>query len=390
MILGASILQLPAIKKAKEMGLDVVVVDMNADAIGFKEKGIEKEVISTIDVEKVLESAKKHKINGILTIASDMPMRTVAIVCDELKLNGISYQTSINATDKYQMRLALKKSNVPIPLFFEVSTFEDYCEVIKRFDNCFLTKPADNSGSRGVFLVTKSEDYDKAFKYSKSFSRNGNIMVEEYMEGPEVSVETISINGECYVIQITDKITTKAPYFVEIGHTQPSMLNDDIKKQISDVAIAANKAIGIKNGPSHTEIIITKNGPKIVEIGARLGGDCINSHLVPLSTGVDMVEACIRIALGEVPNINKTLNKGSAIRYIGQHKGLIVDISGIENAKRIPGVKEVFLNYQKGDQVDNIKNSSSRIGFVISQGSDAVAAANACEEALKKIRISIV
>lgn len=154
-----------------------------------------------------------------------------------------------------------------------------------------------------VSNIGDAESISVAYSYSHSFSRNGDLVVEEYMIGPEVSVETLTVNGECNVIQITDKITTGAPHFVEMGHTQPSQLPENTKQKVAQLAKLANRAIGIINGPSHTEIIVTNEGPKIVELGARLGGDCITMHLVPLSTGVDMVECCIKIALGETPGI---------------------------------------------------------------------------------------
>ena len=389
MILGASILQLPAIKQAKKMGLDVVVVDMNPDAIGFKEEGIEREIISTIDIPKVVEAAKRHKINGIMTLASDMPMRTVAAVAKEMDLVGIDEQTAINATNKYEMRKALKRAGVPIPLFFKASTEEEFDKCVQRFEGNFITKPADNSGSRGIYLVTDKSKAIEAFRYSKLNSRNGDVVVEEYMEGPEVSVETLSVNGICHVIQITDKLTTGAPHFVELGHSQPSQLLDTIQKKIKLIAIAANKAIGIENGPSHTEIIVTNNGPKIVELGARLGGDCITTHLVPLSTGVDMVECCIKIALGEKPTIKKSLNKGSAIRYFNQKAGTIKSIYGIDEAKRIEGIKQISIVHNVGEHITDIENSASRIGFVIAQSDTANDAISSCKEAMKKIRIII-
>lgn len=313
MILGASILQLPAIKKAKEMGLQVIVADMDENAIGFQEEGIICEVISTIDSEKILEAAKKYNIDGIMTLASDMPMRSVAIVAKEMGLVGISEKTALNATNKAEMRQCLKECGVPIPQFFCVSSREEYEKAIEYFRKAQLkciVKPADNSGSRGVDLLSDLSDEElisKVYEYSKSYSRGGDIVVEEYMEGPEVSVETLSVDGECHIIQITDKLTTGAPYFVEMGHSEPSELPEDVKIKISEVASTAVKAIGITNGPSHTEIKVTKDGPKIVELGARLGGDNITTHLVPLSTGVDMVECCIKIALGETPQIYLSL-----------------------------------------------------------------------------------
>lgn len=388
MILGASVLQLPAIKKAKEMGLSVVVVDMNPDTIGFKEEGVEKEVISTIDIPKVVEAAKKHRIDGIMTLASDLPMRTVAAVAKEMSLIGIDEETAIKATNKFEMRMALEKGDVPVPHFYRVNTLEDFRSVRSFFSGKFVTKPADNSGSRGICLIDDLSKAEEGFLYSKENSHNGDVVVEEYMEGPEVSVETISVDGKCYVIQITDKLTTGAPHFVEMGHSQPSQLPDDIKERIKQAAIAANKAVGIKNGPSHTEIIVTNEGPKIVEIGARLGGDCITTHLVPLSTGVDMVENCIKIALGEQPNIEQRFTKGSAIRYFHQTKGIISSITGIDDAMNVEGVQTIEVVHGEGERIDDVLNSASRAGFVIAQASDAAKAVRSCEEALSKIHIS--
>lgn len=390
MILGASILQLPAIEKAKQLGLSVVVVDMNPNAVGFNVQGVESEVISTNDIPKVLEAAKKHKIDGIMTLASDLPMRTVATVAKELGLVGISEDTAIKATNKAEMRAALKKKSVPMPLFYRVSNKMEYLQAVdfirKAGCNC-IVKPADNSGSRGIVLLPdfELETINNAFDYSSSASRSGDLMVEEFMEGPEVSVETLSIDGDCHVIQITDKVTTGAPYFVELGHSQPSQLPKDIQERIAEVAIAANEAIGIKNGPSHVEIKVTKDGPKIVELGARLGGDCIATHLVPLSTGVDMVESCIKIALSEHVDIEPVFSKGSAIRYFRTSKGKIKSINGIEKAKNTTRVIQVSIVKGEGESVDVIKSSTDRVGFVIAQGLDAKSAICSCENAISKV-----
>lgn len=392
MILGASILQLPAIEKAKEMGLDVVVVDMNPDAIGFNVPGVEKEIISTIDIQAVISAAKRHKIDGILTLATDMPMRTVAAVAKEMGLIGIDEETALKATNKAEMRKALQLNNVPIPKFYVVRNKDEYKSVVKQFKVPFIVKPADSSGSRGIFEVKDIHNVDlinEAYEYCHPFSRVGDVVVEEYMEGPEVSVETLTINGECHVIQITDKLTTGAPHYVEMGHSQPTMLSNEIAKQISKVAKAANKAIGIKNGPSHTEIIVTKEGPKIVELGARLGGDNITTHLVPLSTGVNMVECCIKIALGEIPDIKKKWNKGSAIRYFDQHEGIVKKIEGIKEAKYIEGVKQISIVHGTGEKVTEVTSSGARMGFIIAQDINSSDAIKDCNDALKKIKISI-
>ena len=393
MILGASVLQIPAILEAKKMGLYVIAVDMNPNAEGFSYAD-KKIVVSTTDKNIVLEEAKKNEIDGIITIASDRPMTTVAKVAKELKLIGISEDTALNATNKSKMRDALKINNVPIPMYFSVDNYEDYIDSINKIKennyNC-IVKPADNSGSRGIRLIDNYEDKElrNIYAYCMKNSNSSKLVVEEYMNGPEVSVETISKDGVCHVIQITDKITTGAPYFVEMGHSQPSQLKKSVIEKIKKVTADANHAIGITDGPSHTEIKVTKDGPKIVEIGARLGGDNITSHLVPYSTGVNMVEASIKIAIGDNIDIQKKFNKASAIRYKNCDKGRIIEVSGIENANKIKGIKDINIILGVGDYSDNIRSSNDRVGYVISQEDTAQKAINACENALEEIKIKV-
>ena len=392
MILGASILQLPAIEKASEMGLEVIAVDMNPEAVGFKVPGVIKEVISTIDTPAILEAANKHKINGIMTLASDMPMQSVAFVSNEMGLVGISEDTALKATNKAFMRDALREAGVPVPLYFRVkgkNAFKEAVEKVRVAGYKCIVKPADNSGSRGVDLLKEDADLDTAYDYTVHYSRGGEIVVEEFMEGPEVSVETLAVDGDVHVIQITDKLTTGAPYFVEMGHSQPSQLSEETRKRIAEVAVAANKAVGIQNGPSHTEIKATKDGPKIVELGARLGGDCITTHLVPLSTGVNMVECSIRIALGEKPDLKAKWSKGSAIRYLKTETGIVKDIQGIEAAEKIPGVQQVSIVHGVGEPVGEIKSSVDRAGFVITQAENAEKAVKTAEEGIGCISVLV-
>ncbi|MBR1739695.1 MAG: ATP-grasp domain-containing protein [Ruminococcus sp.] len=392
MILGASILQLPAIIKAKELGLGVVAVDMDENAAGFSVKGIEKEVISTIDTPRVIEAAKRHRIDGIMTLASDLPMRTVAAVCKEMGLVGIDEATAHRATNKAAMRECLAAAGVAVPEFFAVRSEKELLEKVGRFGCAVIVKPADNSGSRGITVIPDPKDTQvalKAFRYSMGFSRSGTVVIEECMTGPEVSVETMSIDGVCHVIQITDKITTGAPHFVEMGHSQPTRLPRETAALIEKTAAAAVRAVGIMNGPSHTEIIVTREGPKIVELGARLGGDCITTHLTPLSTGVDMVECCIRAALGQTPDITRHKNAGSAIRYFDVCNGTIKRISGLDEAKSVPGVTHIEIVHDEGERIGEILSSSDRAGFIIAGGKDAQTAAAACEKAVSCVRFTI-
>ena len=393
MILGASVLQIPAIVQAKKMGIYVIAVDMNPNAEGFSYAD-KKIVVSTTDTKKVLEAAKENNIDGIITIASDRPMITVAKVAEELNLIAIDEKTAINATNKSKMRDALKKSSVPIPMYFSVDDYDQYrksIEDIKNNNYKCIVKPADNSGSRGIRLIENydEKELEKIYKYCKENSNSGRLLVEEFMQGPEVSVETISYKGICHVIQVTDKITTGVPYFVEMGHSQPSSLDKETIEKIKKVAINANKAIGIENGPSHTEIKVTKDGPKVVELGARLGGDNITTHLVPYSTGVNMVEASINIALGQEINIRKKFEKASAARYKKCDIGKIIKITGVKEAEEVNGIKNVEIVHGLGEQSREIKSSNDRVAYVISQNDNISNATKSCEKALEMIKIEV-
>ena len=391
MVIGASILQLPAILKAKEMGYQSIAVDMDKDAIGFKHADVCLE-ISTIDIPKVIEAAKQYDIDGVVTVGTDMPVRTMAALASELNIVGNSMDTAIKATNKAEMRECLKQHNVPIPVFYRANSYEEYLSATKNFTGRFIVKPADNSGSRGVYLVEDGKDKDDvkyAYEYSKKYSRCGEILVEDYMVGQEFSVESLSVDGEVYVIAVTDKLTNGAPRFVELGHSQPTRLPDEVRKQVEAVTVAAVKALGIKNGPSHTEVMVTSEGPKIVELGARPAGDNVTSFLIPLSTGVDMVKCCIQMALGQKPDRERKFNMGSAIRYFETPSGRIKEIRGVQEAEKIPGVKQIAFVKNVGDTVGEIFNSTDRMGFVIAQAETAEGAVKVCEEAKAKIVISV-
>ena len=388
LIIGASILQLPAIKRAKELGYYVAVIDYDPNAIGipFADEYFN---VSTIDVEGVVKAAEGFKPDGIMTLATDMPMRSIAAACEKLGLPGISFDTAVKSTDKGEMIKAFEQNNVEHPWYHIVSSVDELNSKTEKITYPCISKPTDNSGSRGVMLIHNEQELRDAVKYSSSNGRSGSVIVEEYMRGPEVSVEIIIVDGEPYVLQVTDKLTTGAPHFVEMGHSQPSRLGEENLTKIRDLAKRAVRAVGIKSGPAHVEIILTKDGPKMVELGARMGGDCITTHLVPLSTGIDMIEATIKIACGEKPDINPKFEKASAIRFLDAPFGTITAIDGIEDAEKTDGVHEISLTKHIGDKVGEIGSSTDRVGFVIAQADTVAEAVSICERALERMTVSV-
>lgn len=388
LILGASDFQLPAIIKAKEMGLVVGVADMNPGAIGvpYADKFY---CVSTIDKDGILDAAIDFKADGIVTLCTDMPMRALAYACEKLGLIGLDYASAVRSTDKAEMIKAFEAAGVEHPRYKVIhkTDSQDFDRI--GLDFPLITKPTDNSGSRGIMLVENQDELHIAVSYSSNNGRDGEVIVEEYMRGPEVSVELMVVDEKPHILQITDKLTTLAPHFVEIGHSEPSRLPDEAKAAIADLAGRAALAVGIKNGPGHAEIILTDKGPKMVEIGARMGGGCITTHLVPLSTGIDMTKATIMTALGEKPDISQKYKKGAAIRFIIPPTGKVISIDGEDEARNIEGIQEVEIQCKVGQTLTELESGASRIGYVIAQAETSEEAVKICEKALGCIHINV-
>lgn len=389
-ILGASVLQLPAILEAKKMGFEVGVADMNSEAIGAPYADVFFPV-STTDINGIISSVESFGADGIMTLATDMPMRTIAQVCKRFPwLVGLDCETAIRCTDKSEMIKAFHAYKVPAP-WYKIVNREGLNRLIPNsFSYPCISKPIDASGSRGVCYIESPKALIPAVRYSLTQSRDGKAIIEEYLDGDEISVEAITVKGETHIIAITDKVVTGQPYFVEMGHSQPSKYSLTHEDEICQIATKAIHAVGIVNGPSHIEMKNTSKGFKMIEIGARLGGDCITTHLVPLSTGISMVRATIDLALGYTPDLNIKTHKGSAIRYIPHNQeGILQDIRGVEQALKMPFIENVVINKLPGEPIGEIKSSNDRLGFVISCADNASIAINACEDALASISYTI-
>ena len=369
MILGGSALQVPAIKAAKELDYEIILVDYDENATGFALADV-KLVVSTLDKEEVYRQALIYRPDVVITSTSDGPVRTAAYVNERLgKKPDLSYEDSLCATIKSHMRKRLEENHVPVPVYYVVENWAGFWEAVKALDGRCIVKPSDNAGSRGVTLLEggekTEEELRRAYDYSKGNSRNGIVMVEEFMSGAEVSVEAMTVNGKTEIISITDKYITQPPYFVEIAHSEPSRLGGEIQERIREVALQAIRAIRLQNGPSHTEIKVTEEGPKVVEIAARLGGDFITSRLVPLSTGVDLVGASVRLAAGEAPDLSAKWQRAAAIHFIQSGKGKLRRLEMGEEIFRMDGVEEAVLYKKAGDTTDGTKSSNDRLGHII-------------------------
>lgn len=295
-IIGASYLQLPLVKKAKEMGLYTLCFAWSEGAV-CKDEADEFYPISIVEKKQILTVCREKQIDGICTIASDVAAPTVAFVAENMDLVGNSYEIAMRANNKYLMRQAFSAHGIPCPAYQKITSYEQLDSKDLRFP--VIVKPTDRSGSLGITKVEQIDDLLTAVETALASSFKHEAIVEEFIEGREISVEFISFHGIHYPLQITDKVTTGAPHFVELEHHQPADFTKEQYAQIYDLTKRALNALGVTNGASHSEYKITVDGRiYVMEIGARMGGDFIGSDLVQLSTGYDFLKGVIDVALG--------------------------------------------------------------------------------------------
>ncbi len=308
-IIGGSYLQLPAVLKAQDDGFEVHCFAW-ADGAVCKDVANFFYPISIREKDDILEVCRKVGIDGVFTIASDLAVPTVNYIAEKLGLPGNEYAWSGTMTNKYLMREAFLKADIPSPRFFKVKAGDTLPDIDGR---TVIVKPTDRSGSRGVEKVTAADELEKAVGFAIGQSLEGCAIIEDFIEGREISVESISFEGKHHVLQITDKVTTGEPFFIELAHHQPSNLPEEIQQKVRMLVPKVLNALHIRIGASHTEIKITPSGElMVVETGARMGGDFIGSHLVRLSTGYDFLKATVMAATGvfEAPQITASAYSG--------------------------------------------------------------------------------
>jgi biotin carboxylase len=391
MVLAAGLLQIPVIKKAKEKGYYVIAVDDDPKAPGMALA--DKAIVpgGLMNEEKMVAIAKEEQISGVIHPCSEVAMNVMGRINDEMGLNGVSKETAIRATNKHLMREAFERYGAPSPKSKCFSNVEvawgSYCT---EFPDNAILKPSRNSGSRGIAKISRGIDeaeFAKLFERAKEESRDKSVMLEQFVEGPEFSVEIIVWNKKVNVLQVTDKKTTEAPYFVELGHNQPSLFPEHIVDAVKRAAIMGVRALEVNNCACHAEVKVQDGQAYIMEIGARLGGDFISTELTHLSTGIDMVAAAIDVALGIEPNLGPIEEpQGVAIRYFTPVPGIVKAIEKEELLNR-PDVYDAEIYVKPGDAVKEVKSSLDRSGHVIVTAPIAKEAIQIAEELVTSVNI---
>ena len=357
-VIGASYLQLPLVRKAQQMGLEV-------HCFAWADGAVCKDVADyfyPIDVKKkeeILEVCQRVGIDGITTIAADLPVPTINYVASHMGLISNPDEYSATTTNKYAMRSCFMQNDVPSPRFTLAGEDSNYD--IRGFEFPLIVKPTDRSGSKGVEKVLDPVQLDTAIRRAQAESFRHEAIIEEFVTGREISVEGISFEGKHYILQVTDKVTTGAPFFVELEHHQPSSLPSDIQQRVREIVLHALDALHIRYGASHSELKITENGDiKVIEIGGRMGGDFIGSDLVKLSTGYDFLQGVIEVAMGDfhVPQI--TEYNYSGVYFLSEETKRLQPI--VEKWKDFPEIIEAVITDQ---QLHHIQCSGDRSGYFI-------------------------
>ncbi len=392
MVIGGGLLQVPVIQTAQKMGLRVIVTDYNPNALGMKYADIPI-VMSTRDIEGSVRVAKKQNeitpISGVLTVGTDASA-TVAAVANALNLPGIKFEDAIAATNKIKMRTRFFEHGVPSPHFFPVWSLSDAKKACRVLGFPVVIKPSDNMGARGVVRIDNKNQIADAFAFAKSASPSGELIIEEFMQGHELSIDAVVCNGEVTFTGIADRIIEYPPHFVETGHTMPSQLPKEIQDSACEVMKAGIKALGIHSGCAKGDIKITKDGPKIGELAARLSGGFMSAYTYPLSTGVNLMRAAIEVALGQEPgNLEPLYNRVSIERAIITRPGIVKKISGVEEALKIPSIAEIFINVKPGDKVKKPTSNVEKAGHIIAVADTLKEAEEAVRKCKEMIHIEI-
>jgi biotin carboxylase len=360
-IIGASYLQLPVYLKAHELGFETIGFAWLKDAVA-KDYCYKFYPISILEKELILEVCQREKINGILSIASDSAVPTVNYVASKLGLTGNSNDSGLYSTNKYFMRERIKAAGLNCPRFILIERYSDIEAKKSLINYPAIVKPVDRSGSIGVTKVLNLSELIIALSYALKASFVHKAIVEDFIDGYEVSAELLSFNGVHYGLTITDKATSGTPHFIELAHHQPSIIPQNLQSEIFEIAKKGLDALEIKNGASHPEFIISSGKIFITEIGSRMGGDFIGSDLVYLSSGYDFLKGVIQVAVGEfeIPQIK--YKKYSGVYFYSELTRNVRELIKSDEVQPFKVRAEIC-----SEKLIPLKQSSDRAGYFIYQ-----------------------
>ncbi len=401
LVLGGGKAQLSIIKKAKKMGHQVIVSDYYEDAPG-KELADFSTNTSTFDIEGNIKAAKNYDADAVLTIGTDQPVYTAAAVNEELNLpNFLSLETAKAVTNKKIMKNTFQKNNIPSVKYKIIA--EDFADKdLKDFSFPVVVKPLDSQGQRGVFKLNSISEIRKRFAEVLQFSRENEILVEEYYQSEEITLSGWVIDSELNILTITDRITHQNKEHIGIcsAHVFPSQFLQDYYAEIKKISDEIVKSFTIKDGPVYFQLLIGENGVKVNEIACRIGG-AYEAFFIPYLTGVDILELMINLSLGKEKysaalKANQKQfknydilenNKWLSVQLFFAEAGKIAEITEEAELKSLPEVHWAGLNFDKGDEIAEIENATERAGYFIVSADSKSKLKNKIKNVYDKLKI---
>lgn len=400
LIISGGIEAADAARRAKAMGLHVVVSDRDTQAPGFAfaDSRLIADVYGPEETAAAAArySRKVRKIDGVLCVAADAPV-TAAMVAQRLRLPGLPLHVAELACDKLAMKRCFRSAGVAVPWFSEVKTPQELHRIAIERGRDLVIKPVDSRGSRGVQRIAEVPDLNRAFALARAHSPTERVMVEQYLPGPQVSTESIVTGGRCYTPGFSDRnyeyLDRYAPFFVENGGDLPSRLPPETQEKVRDLVARAAGAMGITDGTVKGDIVVHDGAPYVIELAARLSGGFFCTREIPLNTGVDFVGAAIRLALGEpVDEAGLVPRQQTPViqRYAFPRPGTVLRVTGAEAAAALPGIAEVVVTARPGDVIPEAGDKRPSAAMVLASGATRDMALKAANDALALIRIETV
>ena len=388
MVIGAGSSQIDAIQRAKSLGYVVLASDGSKDAPGLLVAD-EGRLIDVNNVEANLAWAIEAKVDGVISYASDIALNTVLEIREALDLPGLSKRPLEVSLDKAQQRVLFAEKGLSQPEFDLVTSVSELDSAAKKLRFPLVLKPTDNSGSRGVSVVFSYEGLMEAFKIAKKYSKKGKVIVEEFVEGTELTIEGISIDGVHHILAISDKYKPNGCSRVATQLAYPAAISEELRLKVIELMTCAYNAAGIDNTPTHSEVIITLEGiPKIVEIGCRGGGFYVFTRVVQAVSDYDIVGNWTRLCLGDYLDPIVSKSRGVVLRFFVAPPGKLIKITGFEEAMKLPGISG-GLFVKSGEFVPELKTDGSRTGWIIVTGVDRETCISVADQAFGLVHFEV-
>jgi len=375
LVLGAGYWQIPLIRAVQSVGCEAIAIDRNPEAEGSAVAD-RFEPVDITDIEGTIELCRNVGITGVVSDQTDLSVPTLAAVTEALGLPGPSRETAYNTTNKARMRELSSGGGLKNPKHRVCSRLEDIAGMIDEDHPdapggvglpC-VVKPTDAQASRGVQRIERRKDLIPAAEEAFGFSREGRILIEEFLAGTEVTVEGCRYAGKTHLLGISTKRHTPPPHIIAINLDFPAQLPTATIREIHGIYGKLVEALGIEAGSIHGELIVTDHGIYLVEMANRGGGSGTSSHVIPAVSGVDLLRANVLWAIGKEEPVERKVERASVLRFILFPPGKVESIDGVEEAKSLDGVVNLVMYIKEGDVLVPPVMDTQRHGCLITDG----------------------